>query len=142
MKTIHPANEILKKRKEHFAFWSIVRAILIVVTKRRNDLQPPKTTYNHLKKFYNHLKNIYNHLKNIYNHQQTIEYHLKQVINVWNKRDHNMSRKWNSRSVQNFNLPLESYSPRSPCIINYSLKLRNEMCDHSIYILYSLSSKD
>ena len=26
--------------------------------------------------------------------------------------------------------------------MNYGLKLRNEMCDHSIYILYSLSSKD
>ena len=67
---------------------------------------------------------------------------MKQVINVWNKSDHNMSRKWNSRSAQNFNLPLESYSPWSPCIINYSLKLRNEMCNHFIYILYTLSSKD
>ena len=44
--------------------------------------------------------------------------------------------------MQHFNLPLESYSPWSPCTINYGLKLRNEMCDHSIYILYSLSSKD
>ena len=119
--------------------------IWCVVTKRRNDLKPPKTTYNHLQPSTTTSKNsttTYNHLKNIYNHQQTIEYHLKRVINVWNKRDDNMSRKWNSRSVQHFNLPLESYSPWSPCTTNYGLKLRNEMCDHSIYILYSLSSKD
>ena len=43
---------------------------------------------------------------------------------------------------QKLNLPLESYSPWSSLIINDSLKSRNEMCDHSIYILYSLSSKD
>ena len=46
-----------------------------------------------------------------------------------------MSRKRNSRNEQNFNLPLESYSPWSPCIIKYGLKLRNEMFDHSIYIV-------
>ena len=43
---------------------------------------------------------------------------------------------------QDVNLPLESYSPRSPCTINYGLKSRNEMHDHSIYILHSLGSKD
>ena len=53
-----------------------------------------------------------------------------------------MSRGRNSRIEQNLNLPLESYSPWSLCIINHGLKLRNEMRDHSIYILYSLSSKD
>ena len=36
-----------------------------VVTKTWNDLKPPKTIYNHLKKFSNHLKNIYNHLQTI-----------------------------------------------------------------------------
>jgi len=49
--------------------------VVYIVTKRRNDLQPPKTAYNHLEKFRNHLKNIYNH-------PQTIEYHLKQAMNV------------------------------------------------------------
>ena len=53
-----------------------------------------------------------------------------------------MSRKRNSRSEQNFNPPLESYSPWSSCRINSGLKSRSEICDHSIYILYSLSSKD
>ena len=43
---------------------------------------------------------------------------------------------------KNLNLPQQSYSPRSPCIINYGLRSLNEMCDHSIYILYSRSSKD
>ena len=55
-----------------------------VVTKRRNDLQPPKTTYNHLEKFNNYLQ-LNNYLQppqNIYNHPQTIEYYLKQAINV------------------------------------------------------------
>ena len=52
-----------------------------------------------------------------------------------------MSRTWNTRIEQDVHLPLESYSPWSPCIINYGLKSRNEMRDHSIYILYSLSSK-
>ena len=69
---------------------------IVVITKRRNDLQPPKTTYNHLQPpttIYSHLEKFNNHLKNIYNHQQTIEYHLKQVINVYGKRDGNMSRK-------------------------------------------------
>ena len=41
-----------------------------------------------------------------------------------------MSRKWNSRSEQNLNLSLKSYSPLSPSIINYGLKSRNEMRDH------------
>ena len=36
-----------------------------VVTKTWNDLKPPKTIYNHLKKFNNHLKNIYNHSQTI-----------------------------------------------------------------------------
>ena len=40
-----------------------------------------------------------------------------------------MSRKWNSRSEQNLNLPLQSYSPLSPSIINNGLKPRNEMRD-------------
>ena len=44
--------------------------------------------------------------------------------------------------IENLNLPQESYSPWSSCIINYGLKSRNKMRDHSIYILYSLSSKD
>ena len=52
-----------------------------------------------------------------------------------------MSRKWNSRSEQNLNLPLEAYSPQTPCIINHGLKSRNEMRDHSIYILYSRNNK-
>ena len=43
-----------------------------VVTKTWNDLQPPKTTYNHLKKIQQPPTTIYNHLKNIYNHSQTI----------------------------------------------------------------------
>ena len=34
-----------------------------------------------------------------------------------------------AQSEQNLNLPLESYSPWSPCIIDP----RNEMCDHSSY---------
>ena len=50
-----------------------------VVTKRRNDLQAPKTTYNHLEKFNNHLQPPQEHL---YNHPQTIEYYLKQAVNV------------------------------------------------------------
>ena len=54
----------------------------------------------------------------------------------------NLSRKWNSRIEENLYLPLESYSPWSPWIINYGLKSRNEMRYYSIYILYSLSSKD
>ena len=56
-----------------------------VVTKRRNDLEPPKTTYNDLQPPTITSKNsttIYSHLKNIYKHPQTIEYHLKQAINV------------------------------------------------------------
>ena len=32
------------------------------------------------------------------------------------------------RSEQNLNLPLQSYSPWSPCIINYGVKSRNDMC--------------
>ena len=39
---------------------------MTVATKRRNDLQPPKITYNHL--------------KDIYNHPQTSEYHFKQAM--------------------------------------------------------------
>ena len=74
-----------------------------VVTKTWNDLKPPKTTYNHLKKFNNHLqlpKTIYNHLKNIYNHSQTILNHLKQGINVWNKvrRQHVTNMKYEKRT--------------------------------------------
>jgi len=53
-----------------------------------------------------------------------------------------MSRKWNSRIEQNLNLPLESYSAWLPCIINRGLKSRNELRDHSIYILYFRSSLD
>ena len=44
-----------------------------VVTKRRNDLQPPQTTYNHPQPPTTTSKNsttIYNHLKNIYNHHK------------------------------------------------------------------------
>ena len=51
---------------------------LTVVTKRRNDLQPPKTICNHLKKI--NSKDTYNHLKNIYNHPQASKYNLKQPI--------------------------------------------------------------
>ena len=47
-----------------------------------------------------------------------------------------------SRSDQNLFLPLQTYSARSPCIINYGLKSRKEMCDHSVYILYSRISED
>ena len=37
--------------------------IVRVVTKRRNDLQPAKTTYNHLEKFNNHLQPPQKHLQ-------------------------------------------------------------------------------
>ena len=50
---------------------------MYVVTKRRNNLQPPKTIYNHLEKFNNH--------------PQPIEYHLEQAINVYNKQDDNVT---------------------------------------------------
>ena len=52
-----------------------------------------------------------------------------------------MSRKLNSRSEQNLNLPLEPYSPRSPCMINLVLKSRNEMRHHSIYICCGASER-
>ena len=44
-----------------------------------------------------------------------------------------------SRSEQKLNLPLESYSPWSPCRINHGLKSRNEIRDHTFY---SRSSED
>ena len=41
------------------------------VTKRRNNLQPPTTIYNHLEKFDNHLQPPQKHLQ-----PKTIQYHL------------------------------------------------------------------
>ena len=87
-----------------------------------NHLKPPTTIYNHLEKFNNHLQPPQKHLP------------IFQYANI--------SRKWNSRSEHNLNLHLESYFPRSPCIINHRSKSRNEIRDHSFYILYSRSSKD
>ena len=49
----------------------------IVVTKRRNDLQPPKTTYNHLKP----PTTIYNHLEKFNNHLQPPQKHLQPPTN-------------------------------------------------------------
>ena len=48
-----------------------------VVTKRRNDLQPPKTTYNHLKP----PTTIYNHLEKFNNHLQPPQKHLQPPTN-------------------------------------------------------------
>ena len=73
-------------RRESLLFVQVLfQYIVRVVTKRRNDLQPAKTTYNHLQPPTTTSKNsttIYNNRKDIYNHPQTIEYHLKQAINV------------------------------------------------------------
>ena len=53
-----------------------------------------------------------------------------------------MSRKRNARMEQDLNLTLESHSPWFPYTINLGPKSRNELRDHSIYILYFVSSKD
>ena len=65
--------------------WTILRScacqavwwVLVVVTKRRNDLQPPKTTYNHLKP----PTTIYNHLEKFNNHLQPPQKHLQPPTN-------------------------------------------------------------
>ena len=49
-----------------------------VVTKRRNDLQPPKTTYNHL---FKPPTTIYNHLEKFNNHLQPPQKHLQPPAN-------------------------------------------------------------
>ena len=119
--------EFRLKRKIQFVFK------FNVVTEGRNDLQPPTTTQSHLKKFNNHLQPPQKHLQPP---TSISEYNLKQQTSEMTICSSN------SRSEENLNFPLQSYSPRSPCIINYCLKSRNEMCDHSIYILYSHSSKE
>ena len=109
--------EFRLKRKIQFVFK------FNVVTKGRNDLQPPKTTSKNS-------TTTYNHLKNIYNHPQASEYNLKQQTSEMTLCSSN------SRSEENLNLPLQSYSPRSPCIINYCRKSRNE-CAIIVSIFYT-----
>ena len=78
--------EFRLKRKIQFVFK------FNVVTKGRNDLQPPKTTSKNS-------TTTYNHLKNIYNHPQASEYNLKQQTSKMTLCSSN------SRSEENLNLP-------------------------------------
>ena len=58
-------------------FYVLFSHDIYLVTKRRNDLQPPKTTYNHLKP----PTTIYNHLEKFNNHLQPPQKHLQPPTN-------------------------------------------------------------
>ena len=99
-----------------------------------NHPQPPTTIYNHLQPpttIYNHLRKFNNHLQPPKKIQQPPQKHLKQGINVFNNasRQHVTYLKYENRTKHP--PPPKILLSLVPCIINHTLKSRNEMRDHA-----------
>ena len=93
--------------------------VFSVVTETWSDLQPHKTTYNHLQPSQKIQQPPQKHLLN---HSQTIEYILNKPYKCLKQASWQYVKYLKRRIEQNLHLSLESYSPWSPCMNNELLR--------------------